>query len=122
VEWASDDGVGIDWSEGSVPKWGTVALNLLVEIRGPGDWADHLHPYNGTGVWECQNHQANLTQRLGEFRGAARRYGRGRRSRAHTRLDVAQDREPAERFTAETLASRQRPGLREGSARRARAW
>jgi hypothetical protein len=62
----SGEGGEIDWRENVVPKWGAVELNLPVEIRAPGDWADHLHVYNGTGVWDWQNHRANLARRLAD--------------------------------------------------------
>ncbi|MBP7868234.1 MAG: prolyl oligopeptidase family serine peptidase [Acidobacteria bacterium] len=62
----SGDGGGIDWRTDTEPKWGTVALNLPVEIDGPGGWADPLKAWNGTGVWDWQNHQATLTLRRGD--------------------------------------------------------
>jgi pimeloyl-ACP methyl ester carboxylesterase len=63
---SSGEGGEVDWLENIVPKWGAVELNLPVEIRAPGDWADRLHAYNGTGVWDWQNHQANLTRRVAD--------------------------------------------------------
>jgi hypothetical protein len=53
------------WLGDVTPKWGAADLNLPVEIRGPGAWANHLQSANGTGVWDWQNHQATL--RGGEY-------------------------------------------------------
>jgi pimeloyl-ACP methyl ester carboxylesterase len=56
-----------DWETDNVkPKWGNPEQNLPVLIEGPGDWADHLQVYNGTGVWDWQNHQAHLQNRQGD--------------------------------------------------------
>jgi hypothetical protein len=63
---ASGDGGGVDWRSDVTPKWGAVALNLPVRSRGPGAWADPLKRYDGTGVWDWQNHQANLVGRLAD--------------------------------------------------------
>jgi pimeloyl-ACP methyl ester carboxylesterase len=46
------------------PKWGARDLNLPIENRGP--YAGHLASYNGTGVWDWQNHQLQLVERRGE--------------------------------------------------------
>jgi hypothetical protein len=62
----SGDGGGTDWRTDVSPKWGARALNLLVEISAPGGWAAHLARYNGRGVWDWQNHQANLQSRQGD--------------------------------------------------------
>jgi hypothetical protein len=48
------------WLKDLTPKWGAVDLNLPVEIRGPGNWADHLLRADGSGVWDWQNHQSTL--------------------------------------------------------------
>ena len=56
---------GLDWVGSDLePKWGSVALNLPIENRGV--YAGHLTRYNGTGVWDWQNHQANLIERRGD--------------------------------------------------------
>ncbi len=60
----SGDGGGLDWRPDLAPKWGEPALNLPVLLRGPGDWAAHLQDDNGTGVWDWQNHQAQMQSRL----------------------------------------------------------
>ena len=60
------DGGGLDWRPDLTPKWGAPALNLPVLIRGPGAWADHLQSYNGAGVWDWQNHQAQMQNRLAD--------------------------------------------------------
>jgi hypothetical protein len=44
-------------------KWGTLEQNLPVVIRAPSDWADHLEPYGGTGVWAWQDHQWQVVAR-----------------------------------------------------------
>ena len=61
---AATDG-SVDWvSTDLVPKWGSIALNLPIENRGR--YADHIAKYNGTGVWDWQNHQSQLVQRIGD--------------------------------------------------------
>ena len=62
----SGDGGGTDWRGDVSPKWGSPALNLPVRIAGPLDWAGHLTGHDGTGVWDWQNHQANLQSRVAE--------------------------------------------------------
>ena len=62
----SGEGGGTSWRSDIEPKWGKVALNLPVRIDAPGGWAKHLQQHNGTGVWDWQNHQANLTRRIGD--------------------------------------------------------
>ncbi|MCP4249462.1 MAG: hypothetical protein GY778_20665, partial [bacterium] len=47
-----------------VPKWGAVELNLPIENRGV--WAGHLARFDGTGVWDWQNHQGQLVERAGD--------------------------------------------------------
>ena len=54
------------WLSDTEPKWGTVANNLPIENRGPSDWADHLSSYDGTDVWDWQNHQQQLVSRRGD--------------------------------------------------------
>ncbi len=54
------------WLGNVQSKWGRPTLNLPVQIDGPGNWADHLQAYNDTGVWDWQNHQANVQNRVGE--------------------------------------------------------
>lgn len=56
----------LDWRGDAGVKWGAVELNLPIAISGPGHWADHLLRYQGTGVWDWQNHQANLQNRRGD--------------------------------------------------------
>lgn len=46
--------------------WGEQRFNLPVQIIGPGDWAQHLQEYSGSGIWDWQNHQANVQQRLAD--------------------------------------------------------
>ncbi len=60
---AGDSG-GDDWRNDLIPKWGTVAANL--PISNVGRYAGHLATYNGNGVWDWQNHQANLVSRRGD--------------------------------------------------------
>ena len=54
------------WLSDTEWKWGTVASNLPIENRGPGDWADHLAGYYGSRVWDWQNHQQQLVSRIGD--------------------------------------------------------
>ncbi len=60
----SGDGGGIDWRDDTVPKWGSLADNLPIENRGR--YAGPLTQYDGTGVWDWQNHQAQLVSRRGD--------------------------------------------------------
>jgi len=46
------------------PKWGSVELNLPIENRGR--YASNLIQYNGMGVWDWQNHQAQWVERRGD--------------------------------------------------------
>jgi len=57
---------GMDWRPDVRWKWGSEVANLPVEITAPGGWAQHLSRYNGTGVWDWQDHQANLVSRAGD--------------------------------------------------------
>jgi len=52
------------WVEDAEPKWGTVTANLPVENRGV--YAAHLARFDGTGVWDWQNHRAQLVERAGD--------------------------------------------------------
>lgn len=61
---ASGDGGGTNWRADSEPKWGSVADNLPIEIHGR--YAAHLLSYNGTGIWDWQNHQQQLVSRRGD--------------------------------------------------------
>lgn len=62
----SGDGGDTDWREDVSWKWGSRTLNLPVSLSGPGTWAAHLASFNGTGVWDWQNHQANVAGRAGD--------------------------------------------------------
>lgn len=46
-------------------RWGQPSANLPVRSDGPRGWANHLQTYNGTGVWDWQNHQQTLANRPG---------------------------------------------------------
>lgn len=59
----SGDGGGADWRADVAVKWGRVMDNLPVVFGGPANWAENLQPYDGTGVWDWQNHQQNLLSR-----------------------------------------------------------
>jgi pimeloyl-ACP methyl ester carboxylesterase len=59
----SGEGGGNNWRNYIRPIWGTEKSNLPVQIRAPADWADALKGYNGTGIWDWQNHQENLVSR-----------------------------------------------------------
>ncbi len=60
----SGDGGGVDWREDVRWKWGDEAANLPVEIVGPSNWAAPLRRYDGTGVWDWQDHQHQLRRRV----------------------------------------------------------
>ncbi len=60
----SGDGGGEDWRNDTQPKWGSLASNFPISITGR--YASHLAAYNGTGIWDWQNHQANLVNRRGD--------------------------------------------------------
>lgn len=62
----SGDGGGADWRNDVVPKWGRIAANLPVAIDAPNGWAAALQAYNGTGVWDWQDHQRNLRDRVAD--------------------------------------------------------
>ena len=65
---ACGDGGGTDWRNDVDWKWGAPALNLPVALRAPADWAAHLQAYQGTGVWDWQNHRAQAAARAaGDF-------------------------------------------------------
>ncbi|TMC49653.1 MAG: hypothetical protein E6J26_10110, partial [Chloroflexi bacterium] len=55
------------WAPNIADKWGSVTLNLPVQIDAPNGWAQHLQPHNGDGVWDWQDHQANLVNRAGDL-------------------------------------------------------
>src|SRR5262249_18249210 len=61
---ASGEQGGKDWTTDQVAKWGAVASNLPIENRGK--YAAPLARYNGMGVWDWQNHQAEVIARAGE--------------------------------------------------------
>lgn len=63
---SSGDGGGTDWRGDVAPKWGAPGLNLPVRSDGVGGAADHLKKYDGTGVWDWQDHQENLAARRGD--------------------------------------------------------
>jgi len=52
------------WHHECETNWGSVSANLPVSITGR--YASHLDAYNGTGIWDWQNHQANLVNRIGD--------------------------------------------------------
>jgi len=60
----SGDSGGVNWVPDVAAKWGSVANNLPIENRGP--YATHLAAHDGIGVWDWQNHQANLSDRCGD--------------------------------------------------------
>ena len=51
---------GLDWRPEISILWGTPEENLPVHLDAPSNWANHLQQYNGTGVWDWQNHRNNL--------------------------------------------------------------
>jgi pimeloyl-ACP methyl ester carboxylesterase len=62
----SGEGGGADWRGDVEWKWGSIAQNLPVSMDAPGGWASHLSSFNGTGVWDWQNHQQQMTARAAE--------------------------------------------------------
>jgi parallel beta-helix repeat protein len=63
-ETADGRGGASNWRPDLEPKWGPVAANLPVENRGRH--AAHLSAYNGTGVWDWMDHQAQAVARRGD--------------------------------------------------------
>jgi len=62
---AADGAAGtVNWVEDVAWKWGPIAANL--PILNIGRYAAHLAVYNGTGVWDWQDHQAGLDTRRGD--------------------------------------------------------
>lgn len=47
-------------------KWGTPSLNLPVALSAPNGWGTTLPYYNGTGVWDWQNHQRMVQTRASD--------------------------------------------------------
>ncbi len=62
-ETAGDFG-GLDWEGDLVPKLGPIAEDFPIVNLGPR--AEHLSPYNGTGVWDWMDHQENMLSRIGD--------------------------------------------------------
>lgn len=50
-----------DWAADAAIKWGKPALNLPIAVSAPDDWAVLIQKYNGVGIWDWQNYQANLS-------------------------------------------------------------
>jgi hypothetical protein len=65
TNYAAADGAGgtTPWVNDVEWKWGSRSANL--PIRNAGRYAGHLAPYDGMGVWDWQNHQAQLVNRRG---------------------------------------------------------
>lgn len=66
TNYAAADGSGgtTPWVNDVEWKWGACSANL--PIRNVGRYAAHLAVYDGMGVWDWQNHQAQLVGRRGE--------------------------------------------------------
>ena len=66
TNYAASDGAGgtTPWVNDVEWKWGSRTANL--PIRNDGRYAAHLIGYNGMGVWDWQNHQAQLVNRRGD--------------------------------------------------------
>jgi len=54
------DGGGTVWKPELIERWGTLEQNLPIASRAPNGWADHLASFNGTSVWQWQDHAAQL--------------------------------------------------------------
>lgn len=52
------------WAEDVSRKFGPQSLNLPVELRVPAGIAPGLDSHNGTGVYDWQNHEANVQARM----------------------------------------------------------
>lgn len=50
-----------NWIADAAIKWGKPDLDLPIAITAPGNWAIPIQKYNGIGVWDWQNYQANLS-------------------------------------------------------------
>ncbi len=50
-----------DWAADAAIKWGAPELNLPVALSAPGGWAAPLQKYNGLGVWDWQDFEANFS-------------------------------------------------------------
>jgi len=57
---------GGGWKGSVSAKWGSEAANLPIMHQGPATWIAPLRAYDGTGVWDWQNHQAALAMRRGD--------------------------------------------------------
>ncbi|QDU66033.1 alpha/beta hydrolase-fold protein [Engelhardtia mirabilis] len=62
----SGDGGGDDWRPNVEIKWGSIAEGLPIVSRGPDGLADHLQQFDGTPVWDWQNHQQTFVDRRGD--------------------------------------------------------
>lgn len=61
---ADGSGGTTNWVNDVAWKWGTISANL--PIHNVGRYAGHLAAYDGVGVWNWQNHQAQLVSRRGD--------------------------------------------------------
>jgi hypothetical protein len=57
---------GFNWVPELAIKWGDPSLNLPIESWAISGWADHLVQYDGTGVWDWQDHVAQVELRRGD--------------------------------------------------------
>ncbi|MFN3200955.1 MAG: alpha/beta hydrolase family protein [Bradymonadia bacterium] len=62
----SGSGGGANWVNDVTPKWGSPDLNLPVVLQFPGGYGAHLKQYEGTGVWDWQNHVQQLRSRTAD--------------------------------------------------------
>lgn len=58
-----ESGGGIDLRADATEKWGNPAHNMPILLQAPNHWADPLQPYQGSSIWDWQNHQAMLIHR-----------------------------------------------------------
>ena len=61
---ADGSGGSVDWRGDLQPKWGWLSAHLPIENRGVH--AGHLAAYDGTDVWDWQDHQAQVVVRKAE--------------------------------------------------------
>jgi len=51
------------WVGSVAAKWGSPTSDLPVALAAPPGWGDHLAAYDGSSVWDWQNHQLTLATR-----------------------------------------------------------
>lgn len=57
---------GANWVNDVAPKWGSPEHNLPIKLQLVGGYGAHLKKYEGTGVWDWQNHVEQLETRMAD--------------------------------------------------------